>query len=493
MKRIFVLIMVLALSATFSMPAFADTYSITINKAKEDATYKAFKIFDVTNSADAYSYTFNNANFDGTNYSHKDEASILGVVEAMADSNLVELDSTAIPGVFIVKPGSALDGLSADAQSALLGDFFKSRFEAGKFPSSPTASGQSTGSGDSASASISITEKGYYFVTTTQGTIVSVDTLTGTSTIEDKNDEPTITKSASQTNYQFGEGIYYTSHVTLKKGITKAIFYDKFPEGVTFRGTNLVQVKINNGNSESPSIYCDMKDGGYSISGSSFELHFKESFLNNLTDDTDVAITYWGRLNESATLGKLSENPNQNTAYLQWGNSPDIRTIEATASVTTSAVEITKVGDKGTLLSDVTFKVYSSTSTSANPLRFIELANGHYRPAVTENNITENGYTEILTTDSNGKIFIDLTKKQDYYFEEIEAKPGYQLPTSRFPVPITKEGETTTATFENHTGTELPSTGGVGTMIFVAIGFIAVFVAGVFLIANKRMQREFIE
>lgn len=42
----------------------------------------------------------------------------------------------------------------------------------------------------------------------------------------------------------------------------------------------------------------------------------------------------------------------------------------------------------------------------------------------------------------------------------------------------------------NSTGTVLPETGGTGTVIFVALGALAVICAGVFLVTNKRMSKE---
>ena len=42
----------------------------------------------------------------------------------------------------------------------------------------------------------------------------------------------------------------------------------------------------------------------------------------------------------------------------------------------------------------------------------------------------------------------------------------------------------------NSTGTMLPETGGIGTVIFVALGALAVICAGVFLVTNKRMSKE---
>jgi LPXTG-motif cell wall-anchored protein len=58
---------------------------------------------------------------------------------------------------------------------------------------------------------------------------------------------------------------------------------------------------------------------------------------------------------------------------------------------------------------------------------------------------------------------------------------------------------TTTVTFDvaavakniiNYTGTELPSTGGMGTTLFYIAGGLLVLVAGILLITKKRMKSE---
>ena len=42
----------------------------------------------------------------------------------------------------------------------------------------------------------------------------------------------------------------------------------------------------------------------------------------------------------------------------------------------------------------------------------------------------------------------------------------------------------------NKPGVELPSTGGIGTTLFIVFGAIAMIGAGIFLVTNKRMAKE---
>ena len=93
-----------------------------------------------------------------------------------------------------------------------------------------------------------------------------------------------------------------------------------------------------------------------------------------------------------------------------------------------------------------------------------------------------------------------------YYLEETKAPGGYNKLAGPVKVEIfhtvtdegahmtntLKQGETGTKVarveIENKSGTELPSTGGIGTTIFYVLGSILVIGAVVLLIAKKRMS-----
>ena len=100
-------------------------------------------------------------------------------------------------------------------------------------------------------------------------------------------------------------------------------------------------------------------------------------------------------------------------------------------------------------------------------------------------------------------------KDGTYYLEETVAPAGYNQLTKDIEIVITDNGHASikvndkdasitpaeanlslTADVSNSTGTVLPETGGTGTIIFVALGALAVICAGVFLVTNKRMSKE---
>ena len=102
-----------------------------------------------------------------------------------------------------------------------------------------------------------------------------------------------------------------------------------------------------------------------------------------------------------------------------------------------------------------------------------------------------------LTTNAQGKIVIAGLDADTYYLREIAAPAGYNKLSADQEVKIeptaSDDGKTLTLTdvtaeVNNQSGTELPSTGGMGTTLFYVIGGILVVGAGVLLITKKRMS-----
>ena len=109
-----------------------------------------------------------------------------------------------------------------------------------------------------------------------------------------------------------------------------------------------------------------------------------------------------------------------------------------------------------------------------------------------------------VSTDANGAARFDGLQAGTYSLEETVAPAGYNQLTKDIIIVLDKTGSATingaasapgtdhslTTGVANSTGTVLPETGGTGTVIFVALGALAVICAGVFLVTNKRMSKE---
>ena len=130
----------------------------------------------------------------------------------------------------------------------------------------------------------------------------------------------------------------------------------------------------------------------------------------------------------------------------------------------------------------------------------------------------------VLTTGENGTIEIDGLDADTYYLRETQAPAGYNKLKDPLSLKPSKISETVTVTsttvyydadgkvsqtetqyskttieyneklktaayaVENRKGTELPSTGGVGTTIFYVVGGTLVLAAVVLLVTRKRMK-----
>jgi LPXTG-motif cell wall-anchored protein len=109
--------------------------------------------------------------------------------------------------------------------------------------------------------------------------------------------------------------------------------------------------------------------------------------------------------------------------------------------------------------------------------------------------VAEQKDATVVTTDDRGAAeFIGL-QDGTYTLKEIEAPAGYNLLTDTIDITIAgSDADATTLTVEaavaNATGSQLPSTGGVGTTIFYTLGLMMMAVSALLLVAKKRMAKS---
>lgn len=443
---------------------------IIISNPQADASYTAYKVFDVTyDTNDHYAYTASTA---VKNFLSGNVTGLSFTENVAADSWNVVQDSTFSPAAMAKY---IRDNLTA-FQAIVTGTAF-------------------TADGDTMVASN--LDRGYYFVSSSQGAICELTTAK-TVTIKDKNEAPDITKTVDDADrtVEVGQTLTFNIKGTVPTttGYAKYVYKvsDSMSTGLTFNKDVAVYI---DGAVRTESATIVQNDDNFTV----------ELDMTKFQDKVDkvVNIEYTATVNENA----ITKNIETNTANLTYSNNP----ADSTSTDTTEdkivklysyniVLDKYKSGDTTTKLSGAKFVLKNSDGTKYYQY---DATNKKVNWVSNKANATE------VTTDTNGAARFDGLEVGTYQLEETAAPEGYNpLPKdSTLVIKIsgsdehsaTLDGQTATidattlsvtAPIANSTGTVLPETGNTGTMIFIVLGGLAVIIAGIFLVTNKRMSKE---
>lgn len=217
-KRIFAFILAALLALAMALPALAADVKIT--NSVEGQTYTAYKIFDVSQNGNNYAYTM------------ASDSEWKSVVESFITNNIgCGLTLTPnISGSYNVTISSAFNENIAKSFATYL-----NTNKEGK-----TQSGDSVTGTGSATDPISITglDAGYYFITSSLGSLCMLHTTSETKTINEKNEKPDIAKTADKTTASVGETVTFTLTVTAGgDAATSYIVHDTMSSGLKLKGT----------------------------------------------------------------------------------------------------------------------------------------------------------------------------------------------------------------------------------------------------------------
>ena len=461
------LVMVFSLATT----AFATgTNSITVNGAQKGETYKLYKMLDlIVNEANtAYSYTVNSeweAFFTtgaGKDYVVIDTQGYVTWEESKKDSTSMEAFGKAA--------AAAVSGKTVVATQT------------------PEADGSFT---------FANLDAGYYLITSTNGTLAIVDTTpTKTAaTVNEKNPDHTLDKKVQEdsdsswgkeNSAQIGDTVNFQTTITVKKGAKNLIMHDKMEDGLSFNADSVAIAGLTKG-TQYTVVTTGLTDG------CTFEICFEQSYLDTIAADTTLTVTYNAVLNEKADI----TNGEKNDAKITWGDASDTEWSETVTK--TFMFDIIKTDSNLKVLTGAKFELYDA-QTAGNKIDLVKESDGVYRVATaTEKNA--GGFTSAVI--EAGKATVEgLDANTTYWLEETEAPAGYNKLAGRVEVKIENSNLTTNMTGDtwatgnggvqitNKTGTELPSTGGMGTTIFYVLGSILVLGAAVLLVTKKRMSMK---
>lgn len=352
---------------------------------------------------------------------------------------------------------------------------------------------------------------GYYLVDSTLGTLCSLDTTNPSVTIREKNAEVTNVKEVEEDstgNYggtndaDIGQTVNFKSTITLPKGSENVVFHDEMSKGLTL-DANSIKVYTD------ANMTTELTAGNYTVTttglsdGCTFEVSFAKTYLDGLTaDTTTVYVKYSATVNDQANVGNTG-NPNK--SKVSYGDENKTTTTPDSTTITyTWSFDVLKYanGDKTKVLKDAQFVLLSKDKSKVATIVNGKLTGWEAVPAADDDGNINWLANTTLTTDTNGKITIAGLDADTYYLRETAAPAGYNKLANDVEVKIeptkntASDGSTTlsltavTAEIENKSGTELPSTGGMGTTIFYVVGSILLIGAAVLLITKKRMSAE---
>lgn len=227
-----------------------------------------------------------------------------------------------------------------------------------------------------------------------------------------------------------------------------------------------------------------------------------------------VQVTYNATVDADAQAFDSSTDPGNlgNTAKLSYGNNPYAESATHKnktdeAEVYTYGVNISKVDAKNdqTFLPGAEFTI-SESRDGANPIKFVKTGDGVYRKAVTEDEAAATATLIVgASGDVTGKLALEGLDAGTYYLTETKAPDEYNKLGSPVAITITdtepngivNDGTEaadgadgyTDVTVKNSQGLQLPTTGGIGTVIFTACGVLLMGL-GAAVIAFVLMRRR---
>ena len=492
-----VLVMVFALATT----AFAEetAYSITINNSAKDHTYEAYQIF----TGDLSGTTLSNIVW-GSGVSEAGQTA-LGDAAAKAETLKTEADAKA----FAKAVAPYLTTAAGSANTVTDGKYVISGLAAGYYLVKDQ-DGSLTGDADA------YTEYIIKVVSDTTATPKS-SVPTVEKKVKDTNDSTGVTSDwQDSADYDIGDSIPFQLKATLANNVSsyttyKVVFHDTLSKGLTYN--NDAKVYIGGTETNGFTVTATVNaDGTTTLTVSCDDVKALGAGNSSV-----ITVEYTAKLNEKAVLGSAG-NPNE--VYLEYSNNPNkseagsnetgetpkdvvivfsyktiINKVDSeNKPLTGAAFKLEKLikGKDGAADTWTTVKEFTVDETTTS-FTFSGLDDGQYKLTETK---TPAGYNTIdpiyfVIEATHGETAdVPTLKTLNAYLtdangnKQTEMKDGESVNIGT--VDLTAGSITTTVV--NKSGSELPSTGGIGTTIFYVLGGVLVLAAVVLLVTKKRMS-----
>lgn len=362
---------------------------------------------------------------------------------------------------------------------------------------------------------------GYYLVKDKDDTVPEAEAYTkfilkvvGAAEVNVKSEVPTSQKKVKDTNdttgattdwqdsadYDINDQVPFQLTGTVAKdfsdykGAYKLVFHDKESPGLTF-------------NQGSVEVYVDGTKivTGYTVKttgledGCSFEVVFDD--LKNIDlvhDGSVITVEYTSKLNDKAEIGSAG-NPNE--MRMEFSNNPNVEQNGTTTYtpwdkviVFTYKTIINKVDSEKQSLAGAAFKLEKVNNDGSNKLvkefsadgrtlfAFEGLDDGKY---ILTETVTPEGYNTM------DPITFEITATHDVESNDptLTELSGNKV-TGEIEFTVSEDDGSLTADVVNNKGSELPSTGGMGTTVLYAAGTLMILAAAAFLVMKKKADSK---
>ncbi len=281
-------------------------------------------------------------------------------------------------------------------------------------------------------------------------------------------------------------------------GTIEYMLEDILPSPFSFTDavTNNLKVEV----SADGATYGTLEDTKYTFAdtGSGWSLTLKDYGTNFSGQYTSIRIQFdapWLD-DKSATVEDVG-NTNKAKLTFTSGVNDQKTSIEDTATVFTKRLNVNKVDadDNNIFLPSAEFEVYTSNAADAKPLKFLAGTSEGITPDSknvywVSHDQTETAVDCVTTVkvSDDGKLRLEGLNDTTYYLKEVKAPEGYNLPKTLFDVTVATDTDNQSKTITNSKGIILPITGGMGTVLFTAIGLLLMVGAAYFLFRNKKQS-----
>lgn len=472
------LTVIMVLGSTIAVFAANDKVTITITPPNGTTdtgeTYQAFKIFDVVKAAGVNSSN-DNEEHKGFAYTIAADSPWLSVVQGLKNSSNVNYFTLTQPTGGTEYTVSLNNGITLSEETAIE---IATKLLAAK-PAGATSEAINSGSEKAVAP-------GYYLITSSLGSNLILATTD--ISIQEKNNFPSVAKSVAENDQvaEIGSDVTFTITATIPASADKQLVLDDtMSTGLTYKTVTSIK------NSDNANVTADT----VSPSGNKVTFTFSADTIKANAGKT-ITVVYTATVNKNAKVSALNDSTaggdtddNTNTVEIQYSNFKQTAVVD----VNTLSFQLNKydgsetvaAGAEPTPIAGAKFQLLNA---SKQVVQLYKVNDTTFRLPTAEEVSAGTNIVQDFTTVAGTKLKFDgVDSDLTYYLREIEAPAGYNKVSEDTEVkPATDLS--TISTIANNKGSELPSTGGMGTTIIYIVGSLMAVSAAVLLVVRRRMN-----